>query len=176
MSKQIVNAAPEALAGGILDVETQLRLERFLAYEAALMDEHEYDRWMALWADGDILYWLPCNDNDQDPSTGIAIIYDNRASLSERMMRLKDKTAHAYRPQAKLVRTISAVIPLKSEGDELEVACSFVLGEIRVGVQNIWFGKCVYRLQSTPEGFRIRRKKVMLLNNDEAMPNLTFLV
>lgn len=176
MTKHVVNASPEALGAGILDVETQLRLERFLAYEAALMDEHEYDRWMALWSGDDILYWVPCNDDDQDPSTGIAIIYDNRANLSERVMRLKDNTAHAYRPQAKLVRTVSGVVPLKSECDELEVASSFVLGEIRVGVQIIWFGKCVYLLQDTPEGFRIRRKKVMLLNNDEAMPNLTFLV
>jgi len=176
MAKQIVNAAPEALGAGILDIETQLRLERFLAYEAALMDEHEYDRWMALWSGDDITYWVPCNDDDQDPSTGIAIIYDDRSNLNERMMRLKDKTAHAYRPRARLVRTISGVVPLKAEGDELEVASSFVLGEIRVGVQNIWFGKCVYRLQDTPEGFRIRSKKVMLLNNDEAMPNLTFLV
>lgn len=176
MAKKIVNAAPEALGAGILDIETQLRLERFLAYEAALMDEHEYDRWMALWSGDDITYWVPCNDDDQDPSTGIAIIYDDRSNLSERMMRLKDKTAHAYRPRARLVRTISGVVPLEAEGDELEVASSFVLGEIRVGVQNIWFGKCVYRLLDTPEGFRIRSKKVMLLNNDEAMPNLTFLV
>lgn len=176
MAKHIVNATPAALSGGILDIETQLRLERFMAYEAALMDEHQYDRWMALWAGDDIRYWVPCNDDDQDPGTGIAIIYDDRSSLNERVMRLKDKTAHAYRPQAKLVRSVSGVVPLKAEGDELEVASSFVLGEIRVGVQNIWFGKCLYRLQNDSEGFRIRSKKVMLLNNDEAMPNLTFLV
>jgi 3-phenylpropionate/cinnamic acid dioxygenase small subunit len=176
MAKQIVNAAPAALAGSILDVETQLRLERFLAYEAALMDEHQYDRWMTLWADGEITYWVPCNDDDQDPDTGIAIIYDDRSRLGERVMRLKDKTAHAYRPLARLTRAVSGVVPLSAEGDELEVASTFVLGEIRVGVQNIWFGKCVYRLRNDPDGFRIRSKKVMLLNNDEAMPNLTFLV
>ncbi len=176
MAKQIVNAAPATLVDGILDIEMQLRLERFLAYEAALMDEHEYDRWMALWVGDDIRYWVPCNDDDQDPSTGIAIIYDDRRGLDERVMRLKDKTAHAYRPQAKLVRSVSGVVPLKVEGDEVEVASSFILGEIRVGVQNIWFGKCIHRLQNDPAGFRIRSKKVMLLNNDEAMPNLTFLV
>ena len=176
MAKQIVNASPAALGAGILDIETQLRLERFLAYEAALMDEHEYDRWMELWSGDDIIYWVPRNHDDQDPSTGIAIIYDNRSNLSERIMRLKDKTAHAYRPQAKLVRTVSGIVPIKFEDGDLEVATSFVLGEIRVGVQNIWFGKCLYRLRSSPDGFCIRSKKVMLLNNDEAMPNLTFLV
>lgn len=177
MARQIVEASPEALGAGILDIETQLRLERFLAYEAALMDEHEYDAWMSLWTDDDdILYWVPCNDDNQDPSTGIAIIYDNRRNLAERVMRLKDKTAHAYRPRAKLVRTVSGIVPLNIEGNELEVSSAFILGEMRVGVQNIWFGKCLYWLKNEPNGFRIHRKKVMLLNNDEAMPNLTFLV
>ncbi len=176
MIKHLADAAPAALVAGIVSVEAQLRLERFLAYEAALMDSHQYDRWIALWADGDIRYWVPCNEDDQDPSTGIAIIYDDRASLDERIMRMKDNTAHAYRPQPKLIRTISGVVPLESEGDELVVACSFVLGEIRAGLQNTWFGKCIYRLKNGPEGFRIRSKRVMLLNNDEAMPNLTFLV
>ncbi len=177
MARQLVEVSPEALGAGILDIETQLRLERFLTYEAALMDEHEYDAWMSLWVDGDeILYWVPCNDDEQDPNTGIAIIYDNRRNLTERMMRLKDKTAHAYRPSAKLVRTVSGIVPLTVEGDELEVCSSFVLGEMRVGIQNVWFGKSVYRLKNEPNGFRIISKKVMLLNNDEAMPNLTFLV
>jgi 3-phenylpropionate/cinnamic acid dioxygenase small subunit len=176
VAKHLVEATPAALAGSIVDLQTQLRLERFLAYEAALMDDHQYQQWHALWADGDIRYWVPCNDDDQDPMTGIAIIYDDRASLDERMMRLKDKNAHAYRPQPKLVRTISGVVPLSREDDELVVASSFVLGEMRAGLQNIWFGKCLYRLQDDPERFRIRSKKVMLLNNDEAMPNLTFLV
>lgn len=176
MAKQIVKAAAQAITTGLVDTATQQRLERFLAYEAALMDEHQYNAWMALWEGDDILYWVPCNDDDQDPSTGIAIIYDNRTRLEERMMRLKDKTAHAYRPQAKLVRSVTGVVPVARHGDELEVASSFVLGETRVGVQNIWFGKCLYRLRDTGEEYRLRSKKVMLLNNDEAMPNLTFLV
>lgn len=176
MAKQIVNAAREAVTTGLVDTATQQRLERFLAFEAALMDEHQYSDWMALWADDDILYWVPCNDDDQDPNTGIAIIYDNRTRLEERMMRLKDKAAHAYRPRAKLIRNITGVVPVARDGDELEVACSFVLGETRAGVQNIWFGKCLYRLHDTGTQYRIRSKKVMLLNNDEAMPNLTFLV
>ncbi|ASK34972.1 aromatic-ring-hydroxylating dioxygenase subunit beta [Alloalcanivorax mobilis] len=176
MAKQIVNAAPEAVTTGLVDTATQQRLERFLTYEAALMDEHQYDTWMALWEGNDIRYWVPCNDDDQDPSSGIAIIYDDRSQLEERIMRLKDKTAHAYRPQARLNRNIGGVVAVSREQDIVEVASNFVLGEIRVGVQNIWFGKCLYRLRDSGETFRLLSKKVMLLNNDEAMPNLTFLV
>lgn len=176
MAKQLLQADPETIDKGVVSVEQQLRIERFLALEAELMDEHEYDRWMALWSDGDIRYWVPCNSDEQDPSTGIAIIYDDRAHLDERMMRLKDKAAHAYRPRARLVRVVGGIVPIAVDGDEIQVISSFTLGEIRTGIQNIWLGKCHYHLMDSPGGLRIRRKKVMLLNNDEAMPNLTFLV
>jgi 3-phenylpropionate/cinnamic acid dioxygenase small subunit len=176
MAKQILNAAPEVINKGVVGVEQQLRVERFLTYEAALMDEHEYDRWMDLWIGEDITYWLPCNSDDQDPNTGVAIIYDDRPQLLERMMRLKDKAAHAYRPRARLMRTVTDVVPLAQKGNELEIVSNFSLGEIRTGTENIWFGKCHYVLVDTADGFRIRWKKVLLLNNDEPMPNLTFLV
>lgn len=176
MTQQLIQAAPEVIQKGLVDIETQLRVERFLTLEAALMDGHEYDRWMKLWHGDDVLYWVPCNSDDQDPSTGIAIIYDDRSRLLERMMRLKDKTAHAYRPLAKLVRSLSGIVPTSVSGDELEVVSSFVLGETRVGVQNIWMGRVIHWLVDTDEGYRIRSKKVLLLNNDDAMPNLTFLV
>ncbi len=176
MTQQLIQAAPEVIRQGLVDTGTQQRLERFLALEAALMDNHEYDRWMALWYGDDVLYWVPCNSDDQDPSTGIAIIYDDRSRLLERMMRLKDKTAHAYRPLAKLVRSMSGIVPVAVEGNEIEVVATFVLGETRVGVQNIWMGRTIHRLVDTDDGFRIRSKKVLLLNNDDAMPNLTFLV
>lgn len=176
MVEQVVKADPATERARSMDAERILRIERFLYHEAELMDAHDYDRWFDLWHGDDVLYWVPCNSDDQDPATAVAIIYDDRERLTERMMRLKDKLAHAYRPRARLIRAVSNVVPLAVEGDELEVASAFVLGEIRVGVHHIWFGKSIHRLKETPDGFRIRRKKVMLLNNDEPMPNLTFLV
>lgn len=176
MPKQILNAALVVIDQGVISVEQHLRVQRFLTYEATLMDDHEYDRWMDLWHGDDITYWVPCNRDDQDPSTGVAIIYDDRARLLERMMRLKDKAAHAYRPQARLIRSVSDVMPLAQTGDEIEVMSNFCLGEIRSGTHNIWIGRCHYFLVDTADGLRIRWKKVLLLNNDEPMPNLTFLV
>lgn len=161
---------------GVVDLQTMARLERFLYREAALMDAHEYDRWLALWQGEDILYWVPCNDDDQDPKTSIAIIYDKRQAIEDRVQRMKDKTAHAFRPRAKLLRTVSNIVAVSKTRGELVVSSHFTLGELRVGVQNIWFGRAIHTLDDTEAGFRIRSKKVLLLNNDAPMPNLTFLV
>lgn len=160
-----------------MDIRQVLRVQRFLYLEASLMDAHEYDAWLALWEGDQISYWVPCNDDNQDPSNGLGIIYDsNRDQLEDRVARLKDKTAHAFRPYSKLTRIVSNVVPLTSSGDEVQVASSFVLGDLRLGATKLWFGKSVHRLRDTPQGFRIQGKKVMLLNNDEPMPNLTCLV
>jgi 3-phenylpropionate/cinnamic acid dioxygenase small subunit len=163
-------------AHGVVDLDTMARLERFVYREAALMDAHEYDGWLSLWQKENILYWVPCNDDDQDPKTSIAIIYDKRQALEDRVQRMKDKTAHAFRPRAKLLRTVSNIVALSKTDSELVVSSHFTLGELRVGMQNIWFGRSIHTLTDTAGGLRIQSKKVLLLNNDAPMPNLTFLV
>jgi len=44
---------------------------KFLYLEADLMDEHRFDEWLALWS-SELLYWVPCNDDDIDCPPGIA--------------------------------------------------------------------------------------------------------
>jgi len=174
MQTTIMTAQPEAAATP--DLATMAMIEQFLYREAALMDAHEYDKWLALWEEGELLYWVPCNDDDQDPKSAIAIIYDKRTALEERVQRMKDKTAHAFRPRARLMRTVSNVVALSVDGDEFTVSSHFTLGELRVGVQNFWFGRSIHTLALSSGELRIRAKKVLLLNNDAPMPNLTFLV
>lgn len=170
-------ALSSVLANEEIDIGRFLRIERFLYLEASLMDAHEYDAWLALWEGDQLCYWVPCNNDNQDPATGLGIIYDsNRDQLEDRIARLKDKTAHAFRPCAKLTRVVSNVVLLATSGDEVEVASSFVLSDLRRGVANLWLGKSIHKLRETRSGLRILGKKVMLLNNDEPMPNLTFLV
>ena len=176
MPKHMITVSQDAVEQGLVSVEQQLRLERFLTWEAAMLDDHQYDRWMAAWCDGEIQYWVPCNDDDQDPQTAIAIIYDDRSSLEERLMRLKDRLAHAFHPRARMTRNVSNLFVTASDNDGWAVSSNFVLGEIRSGQQRTWFGKCEYRLEDHAGALRIRSKKVFLLNNDEPMPNLTFLV
>lgn len=176
MPKHMITVSPEIVESGLVSVEQQLRIERFLAWEAAMLDDHQYDLWFAAWCDGEIEYWVPCNDDDQDPQTAIAIIYDDRFRLEERLMRLKDRLAHAFHPRARMTRCISNVFVTATDADNWQVASSFVLGEIRSGQQRTWYGKCEHVLEEHAGALRIRHKKVYLLNNDEPMPNLTFLV
>src|SRR3989442_13576333 len=82
------------------------QIETFLYREARLMDEHAYDEWLALWTD-DAWYWVPCDRDDSDAMREVSIIYDNRARLEDRILRLKSGAIYAQEPKSRLRRVVA---------------------------------------------------------------------
>jgi benzoate/toluate 1,2-dioxygenase subunit beta len=151
------------------------QVEDFLYREARLMDLHAYDEWLALWTD-DALYWVPSNDDDIDPERHVSIVYENRAGLEDRIVRLKSGTAWAQDPKSRLSRVVSNVeVTDKSEG-EVIVNATFNLTSLRRGRMDIFAGRSIYKLRRDGDSFKIAYKKVLLINNDEVIHNLTFLI
>jgi 3-phenylpropionate/cinnamic acid dioxygenase small subunit len=150
------------------------RVEEFLFYEAKLIDEHLYEEWLGLWTE-DGLYWVPCNTDDADPARQAMIIYDNRARLGERIYRLTSGAAWAQQPRSRTRRLISNVEVRQNEGGYL-VESNCIIAELRRSKQDIFAARMLHTLRPAGESFRIALKKVLLLNNDEPIDNLTFLV
>jgi 3-phenylpropionate/cinnamic acid dioxygenase small subunit len=150
-------------------------VESFLYREARLMDSHQYDEWLALWME-DALYWVPCNEDDFDPMRHVSIIYDDHGRLEDRIERLKSATAHSQDPRSRLSRVISNVEIEENGQDEVTVYSNFNLTELRRGQQDTFAGRTIHTLRPDGESFKMVRKKVLLLNNDEVIDNLTFLV
>ncbi|SAL52094.1 aromatic-ring-hydroxylating dioxygenase subunit beta [Caballeronia cordobensis] len=148
---------------------------QFLYHEAALMDAHRFDEWLALWhADG--FYWVPCNTEDLEPDKSISLIYESRRQLDDRVYRLKGRHAHAQSPRSRLLRVVSNVTIESANKEALIVHSNFVLGEVRSDRQETLFGRCRHVLALDEGAMLIREKKVFLLNNDTPMSNLTFLI
>jgi 3-phenylpropionate/cinnamic acid dioxygenase small subunit len=151
-------------------------IEAFLYLEARLADENRYDEWTALWTQ-DALYWVPANTDDYDPREHISIVYDDRERLQDRVDRLKSGAAWAQEPRSRIRRVVSNIElePPDAKG-EISVSSNYVLGDLRRGVQTVYFARQIHRLRRTPEGLRLAYKKVMLLNNNEPIHNLSFIV
>ncbi len=151
-------------------------VEAFLYMEARLADENRYDDWAALWTE-DALYWLPANIDDYDPNFHISIIYDDRSRIQDRIDRLKSGGAWAQEPRSRMRRIVSNVelVP-QAPGGDIEVESNFVLGELRRGLQTAYFARQVHRLRRVDGVLRMAYKKVMLINNNEPIHNLSFLV
>lgn len=153
-------------------------VEAFLYREARLADEHAYDDWLALWLDepAPLTYWVPSNEDDYDPNYHLSIIYDDRGRLNDRVDRLKSGGAWAQEPRSRLRRLISNIeIGVPAEG-VAEVSSNFILGESRRGRQRSFYARQIHRLHATPAGLRMASKKILLIDNDEPIHNLSFLV
>jgi benzoate/toluate 1,2-dioxygenase beta subunit len=150
------------------------RVEEFLYQEAKLIDEHRYEEWLALWSE-DALYWVPCNSDNADPMRQAMIIYDNRARLEERVYRLTSGAAWAQQPQSRTRRLISNV-EVREDSGGYAVESNCIIAELRRSRQDIFAARLLHTLRPIGDSFRIALKKVLLLNNDEPIDNLTFLV
>ena len=149
-------------------------IERFLFHEARLMDGHRLDEWLALW-DDDATYWVPCNDDDIDPLRNVSVIYDRRGQLRNRIQRIKE-TLWLKDHAPRLRRIVGNVEVESSSAEEVVVGSNFILTELHHHRQTIWAGSSVHRLIPNGDAFRIKSKKVVLLNNDEPLPNMLFLI
>jgi 3-phenylpropionate/cinnamic acid dioxygenase small subunit len=151
------------------------QIENFLYREARLMDEHAYDEWLSLWTE-DALYWVPCNDDDIDPQRHVSIIYDDRPRLEDRIERLKSGAAYAQDPKSRLRRVVSNVEVEEGDNGGITVYSNFNLTELRRSRQDTFAGRTIHKLRAQGNSFKIAYKKVLLVNNDEVIDNLTFLI
>lgn len=158
-----------------VDEATRREFEDFLYQEADLADRHAFMDWLELWS-REGTYWLPCNAEDVDPDHHISLVYEKFEKIEERILRLKGKFAHAQQPRSRLMRVVSNIRVTSFSETEVSGTSNFVLGEVRLNRQNTWFGRARHVLQRTPDGLKIRQKKVFILSNDMPIGNLTFIV
>jgi 3-phenylpropionate/cinnamic acid dioxygenase small subunit len=155
-------------------------VEQFLYREARLADESDYDGWEGLWTD-DALYWVPAGGADIDPITKVSVIYDNRNRISTRMKQLRTGKRYAQAPKSNLRRIVGNVEllggrPNPDGGVDLEVGANVLVFESRERGNELWGGRVTYRLRRLDGQLRLAYKKVVLVDNERALPTMGFLV
>lgn len=159
----------------VTGLELDLRqIEQFLYREACYADEHDYDSWEALWTD-DALYWVPISDT-VDPATQVSVIYDNRNRISTRLKQLRTGKRWAQSPPSNVRRVISNIEVLGMEDGDTVAAANFGLVESKPRGVEIWAGRTTYRLRLVDGEIRLAYKKVSLVNKDQPLPTLGFLI
>lgn len=148
---------------------------RFIYREARLQDEHQYDDWESLWAD-DGVYWVPANGDGGDPEKVMSIIYDNRSRIALRIRQYHTGKRFSQTPQSRLRRLISNIEVLEDDGQELSVGSNVLIFENQTRGDVLWAARTEYRLRREAGGLRMVRKKVNLVNNQDALYSMAFLV
>jgi 3-phenylpropionate/cinnamic acid dioxygenase small subunit len=151
------------------------QVEQFLFKEATLADAHAYEDWLALWAD-DGVYWIPCNDDDTNPETHVALIYEKRSQLEDRIRRLSGDFAYTQQPKSRISRVIANIRTENGPGDLVRAYSVFNLTAFRRHKFEIFAGRMIHDLRPNGDDFSIVAKTVFLVNNDGYMSNMTFLI
>jgi 3-phenylpropionate/trans-cinnamate dioxygenase beta subunit len=133
MLEAIARIAPFAEPAGKVTPELQQEVEQFLYLEAALLDERRFREWLDLLAE-DISYVLNTNtlaqvrDRRRDlqpPST--YIFNEDKFQLERRVARLETGIAWSEEPASRTRHFVSNVRILSVQGDELELACNYMV-------------------------------------------------
>lgn len=149
-------------------------LEQFLYYEAWLLDRRKYEEWLELYTE-DAVYWVPNLREDGDPHEDGVIIYEHKRELEARVARLFHPQAFTQEPPPRMRHLLTNVRIHEAEGTDSVLDCNFAVFSSRGGQQSQFVGS--YDMVLTPHGntWRIRRKKIFLINNDQPIDTLPIL-
>ena len=144
------------------------RVEEFLYSEARLLDDREFEAWMALFAD-DGIFWIPARPGQTDPLGEVSIAYEDRQLLDVRVRRLRHPENYADQPAARTRRVIGNVMVQEGENGTVIARSNFTLAEFQNDAQRWFAGDYVHTLIPSGDSFRIGEKRVNLLNCDAPM-------
>lgn len=150
-------------------------IEDFLYHEATLLDEGRLDEWLNLFTE-DATYWIPCNRNDIDPERELSLVYEKRKDLADRVFLQMSSKRWCQRPPSKTSRLLSNVQQRETAEGKVTVSSRFVLYELRGGSQASFIGRYEHHLHQVNGGWKIALKKVELLNNNDMLPSIAFLL
>jgi len=149
--------------------------EDLLYREARLLDDLRHQEWLAM-LDENATYWIPCNGDGTDPNREISLVFDDKHRLTDRVGRLQSGLAHAQNPPSKTKRLVSNVQIENATENTATILSGFILYELRRGKERVFAGRYEHRLHLVDGTWKIASKKVVLMNNDEVIDNLTFIV
>lgn len=145
----------------------------FVLREARLLDEAQYDAWLALFAD-DGHYWMPLAHGQTDARLHGSLMYEDRLLLQVRVERLKGARTFSQQPPSRCHHLLQQ--PTVESRDEAAgiytMRTAFHYVETRRDEQQLYAGWATHTLVATGEGLRIQLKRVDLVNCDAAFGNL----
>ncbi|MGW7824079.1 aromatic-ring-hydroxylating dioxygenase subunit beta [Streptomyces puniciscabiei] len=168
-----MSATTDATSGASGALAGRDEVTELLHHEAALLDAHRFDTWLDLFTD-DAVYWVP--QVREDPERRVSLVYDDRRRLAERVARIRGGFAFSQQPLSRTVHLVGNIRVLGNESGATRVASNIVVTATRRGRGDLYSGTVEHILVPTGAGLRIRAKTVRLIQSDEALGNLTFLL
>ena len=147
------------------------RFRRLVEYEARLLDQLLFEDWLKLFAP-ECVYWVPSTPDGGDPRSEIAVMFDDRRRLEDRVFRLRTGYAWSQAPSSRTSRLICNVEVFNSQiPDQRMVRSNFSISEFWDNEIRALAGWTGHRFRKIGGVWKISAKQVNLLNCDQCIRN-----
>ncbi len=147
----------------------------FIWEEAELLDRKDYSTWGALWAD-DGHYVVPIDPDTTDFAASLNYAYDDARMRQLRIERFTSGFSMSAADSAVTVRSVSRFTLACHEGDEIEVKSAQLLAAYKRNTHTLFAGNLTHRIRFTAAGPKLVQKVVRLVNSQDALNALGFLL
>src|SRR5437867_1496991 len=114
----------------VADAAERDRFRMLIEQEARLLDQLRFDEWLAMYAP-ECIYWVPATTTGGDPRREVAISFDDRRRMEDRIYRLRTGYAWSQAPKSRTVRMISNVEVFAGSAGARMVRSNFLISEFR---------------------------------------------
>ena len=137
--------------------------------EARLLDDREWDDWLACYTE-DVTYWMPAWDDDDrvtdDHESQISLMYyPDRGGLEDRVFRIKTERSGASMPEPRTSHNVTNVEVLAERGNEVDVRYNFNTLSHRYKITDYFFGTMSVTLRRVGDDLLISNKRIVLKND-----------
>ena len=149
------------------------KIEEFLYLEASYLDDPDLDAWLNLYTE-DGTYWMPSVPGQEDPLNHVSLFYDDRVLMEIR----KRNFVHPRAASKDYVVRSSHIIgnvrveEYDKQSGDCVVTSNFHCVMFYRDKQTVFAGRYRHELAATDEGYRIRQKRVDLINCDAPMGSI----
>jgi len=158
-------------AYAVTDVAVRDEFRRLLEREARFLDQLRYDDWLAMYA-AECVYWVPSTPNAGDPRREIAIMFDDRRRLEDRIYRMRTGFAWSQAPASRTVRLVTNVEVFSTVRDDARmVRSNFLISEFWGDETRHLTGWAAHRVVRDHAQWKIQAKQVNLIECDQSIRN-----
>ncbi|MDF0733101.1 aromatic-ring-hydroxylating dioxygenase subunit beta [Pseudomonas entomophila] len=147
----------------------------FIWQEGDMLDHGEFDAWLNLWSEKGT-YIIPIDPKATDYENTLNYAYDDHHMRQLRVQRLIGGESISTSPQPRTVRTISRIRVLADDGGTVTVRCAQNLREFRKESLKHYSADLTYTLLRDDGGFKIQRKLISLINSDDTLAGIGYIL
>ena len=162
----------------VITSNEQIRdIEQLLYEEASYLDRPDLDKWIELYTD-DGTYWMPTIEDQEDPLNHISLFYDDRVLMEVRRRNFVHPRAASkdYKVRSSHIISNIQVTEIDEKSGDCTVTSNFHCFMCYQDKQTPFAGKYTHELVKDGDGYKIRSKRVDLINCDVPMGTIIIYV